>query len=261
MKTNKMMWRSMAGALSAVLIGSALQGCGGGGGDAAPAVSSPAEGIYSGTLSASTNTDFEMLILENGDFWTMYGVNSGSVFRVAGFVQGGSTASGGSLTSTNSKDFGFAPAVAGTISASYNPAAKTITGTASAGPQSVSFSGGPIPGSLYNYDTPATLAMLQGTWSLASLTGEGIALNVNASGAYTALSTQGCSFSGSITPRSSGKNVFNVSMSFGPAPCALAGQSASGIAVAYPITGGLTQLLVAAVDSSRTYGAAAFGTR
>jgi hypothetical protein len=49
-------------------------------------------------------------------------------------------------------------------------------------------------------------------------------------------------------------------MTFGAAPCALANQTATGIAVAAP-EGGSTQLLVAAVDGTRTYGAAAVGTR
>jgi hypothetical protein len=33
------------------------------------------------------------------------------------------------------------------------------------------------------------------------------------------------------------------------------------MAVAYPLSNGQTQLVVAAVDASRSYGAAAFGTR
>ena len=64
-----------------------------------------------------------------------------------------------------------------------------------------------------------------------------------------------------MTPRPGGKNVYNVTLTFGAAPCALAGQSGSGIAIASPITGGRTQLVVAAIDSTKQYGAVAFGTR
>ena len=51
-------------------------------------------------------------------------------------------------------------------------------------------------------------------------------------GAFTASSSLGCNFAGTVLPRPSGKNVFNVSLTFGPAPCALPGQAAAGIAVA-----------------------------
>jgi hypothetical protein len=64
-----------------------------------------------------------------------------------------------------------------------------------------------------------------------------------------------------VTPRASGKNVFNLELRFGPAPCELPGQNATGIAVAYPLASGQTQLLVTAVDGTRAYGAAAFGVR
>lgn len=237
--------------------------CGGGGGDTTPTASVPtAEGVYGGQLTGNTtSTAFELLVLENGEFWSIYGTQFGNSFGVAGFVQGSGTSSTGSFTSSNGKDFGFAPAVAGTTTAAYNATAKTITGTTTSGTSSVAFGGGPIPGSLYNYDTAASLTTIAGSWSTTSLTGEGIALNVAANGSYTAVGTSGCNFSGTITPRASGKNVFNVGITFGAAPCALAGQSGTGIALAYPITGGLTQLLVAATDSTRTYGSAVFGTR
>jgi hypothetical protein len=83
---------------------------------------------------------------------------------------------------------------------------------------------------------------------------------VASNGAFPA-SSGGCSYTGTVAPRASGKNVFSVSMTFGAAPCALAGQTATGMAVAYPLSNGQTQLVVAAVDASRSYGAAAFGTR
>jgi len=247
----------------ALLASAAMVACGGGGGDTTPTASVPtAEGVYGGQLTGNTtSTAFELLVLENGEFWSIYGTQFGNSFGVAGFVQGSGTSSTGSFTSSNGKDFGFAPAVAGTTTAAYNATAKTITGTTTSGTSSVAFSGGPIPGSLYNYDTAASLTTIAGSWSTTSLTGEGIALNVAANGSYTAVGTSGCNFSGTITPRASGKNVFNVGITFGAAPCALAGQSGTGIALAYPITGGLTQLLVAATDSTRTYGSAVFGTR
>lgn len=245
----------------------ALVACGGGGGDApatavvAPVGTTTAEGVYGGTLTGSTSSQFEALFLENGEYWTLYGTSTPAAFGVAGFVQGSGTSNNGSFTSANARDFGFAPAVAGSLSATYNTTTKTISGTVSSATGSVTFSGGPIPGSLYNYDSAASLASVSGVWSTMSANGETVALNVASNGTFTAAGSSGCSFSGTVTPRASGKNVFNVSLTFGAAPCALPGQSGTGIALAYPLANGTSQLVVAAHDSTRTYGTAVFGTR
>jgi len=182
-------------------------------------------------------------------------------FGIAGFVEGMGVSNNGSFTSSNAKDFGTSPAQAGTVNATYSASAATISGTVSAPGGSVTFSGGPIAGSLYNYNTPASLATVAGAWTLTDLSGIGLTLNVGAGGAFTASSAQGCNFSGTIAPRASGKNVFNVTTTFGPAPYGLAGQTATGIAVAYRLASGATQLIVTAVDSTRTHGSVAFGTR
>lgn len=252
-------------ALSAVSA-IALTACGGGGGDTPAATSSPAvpasaEGVYGGTLTGAASSAFQLLILETGEYWAIYGSSTPSAFSTAGFIQGLGTSSNGTFTSANGKDFGFAPAVAGTISSTYNANTKTITGTTSSSSGTVSFSGGPIANSNYNYNTPASLSTISGSWATSSLTGQGISLNIGSDGAFSALSSAGCRFSGSITPRASGKNVFNVSFTFGAAPCEIPGQAATGIALAYPLANGKTQLLVTAYENTRTYGAAIFGTR
>ena len=243
-----------------------MSGCGGGGGDSAstpitPTVTASAEGVYGGTLTGSSSSAFQMLVLENGDVWALYGTQSSTVFGVTGFIQGTGTSLNGSFDSTNTKDFGFSPARAGTTSAKYDATAKTVSGTIANSGGSVSFSGGPIAGSLYNYNSPASIATVAGAWSMTGLTNERIALNVAASGAFTASTNFGCNFTGTIAARPSGKNIFNVAITFGAAPCALVGQNATGIAVVYPLANGQNQLVVAAVDGTRTYGAAAFGSR
>jgi hypothetical protein len=202
-----------------------------------------------------------LLILENGEFWSMYGTQTSTAFGIAGFIQGSGNSSNGGFTSSNTKDFGVAPAIAASTNASFNAAAKTISGTLTSTAGAVTFNGGPIAGSLYDYNAAASLSTVSGAWTATSLAGESIALNIQPAGSFTATSGLGCNFSGTVAPRASGKDVFNVSLTFGAAPCALAGQSATGIAVAYPLSSGRTQLLVSVVDSARTYGTAVFGTR
>ena len=256
---------------ASVLASTVLAGCGGGSDSPvtpAAAVSVPvpvstatAEGVYVGDLTGSRSNEFELLVLENGEFWTIYGTSSPTTVSVAGFIQGSGTSNNGKFTSSNAKDFGINPALAGTVSATYDATAKTIAGTVTATTGTVSFSGGPISGSLYNYNTPASLATIAGAWSTTTLTGEAVALNISSSGAFTATSGLGCNFSGTVTPRSSGKNVFNVGLTFGAAPCALPNQSESGIALSYPLGNGKTQLVVAATDGPRNNGAVVFGAR
>jgi len=182
------------------------------------------------------------------------------VLLVAGFGQGTGTSDNGTFTSTNFRDFSEVPAVAGRVDATYNRSTPSISGSVTVAGSSVGFSGGAIAGSLYNYDTPASIATISGTWNLTDLASETVSLSIAPTGAFTAVSA-GCVFTGSVTPRPSGKNVFNVSLTFGSAPCVLAGQSAMGIAVAYPLATGGTQLIVAAVNGARTQGAAAIGVR
>lgn len=270
-----------------VLLTLHLVGCGGGGSDATPCQSTipglcaslgtplnggvsgvvpvapyiAAEGVYSGVLTGSKSSDFVSLILENGEYWTLYGINSATGFKIAGILQGSVTSSKGKFTSSDLKDFGFSPALAGTASASYETSTNTISGTATIGSTNIGFNGGPIAGSPYNYNTAASLATISGSWSTTILTGEGMTLNVAASGAFTAHSNLGCNLSGTIKPRASGKNVFDVSTTTGPAPCILPNQTGAGIAVTYPLASGRTQLLIMVVDSSRNYGSAVFGTR
>lgn len=239
-----------------------LAGCGGGGGGSTSTTTmGTAEGVYSGTSTGGTSSAFTLLILENGDYWNLYGTRTGSVLSVAGIVQGTGTSNNAAFTSSNAKDFGSIPAVSATVSATYNTTAQTITGTLSATGGVISFTGGPATGSLYNYSTPATLSSLSGAWTVTSTSGESIAINVAPAGTFTAVGISGCSFSGTATPRPSGKNVFNTTMTFGPAPCGLPNQTASGIAVVYPLTSGQTQVVFAQVDSTRSFGSAAFGTR
>jgi hypothetical protein len=247
----------------------ALAGCGGGGGGGGsvsnapvvpPAITKSAEGVYVGSLSGSSNSAFQLLVLEDGSYWSMYGASTPSAFVVRGFVQGTGTSNNGSFASSNAKDFGFAPAVSGSLAATYtNDFA--ITGSLAFPSGSVGFSGAAPVATTYVYTNPALLSSIAGSWTLATLNAETLNVNISASGTISGTSSLGCSFTGTATPRTSGKNVFNLALTFGAAPCALAGQTASGIALNYPLATGKNQLIVAAVDSGRLIGTAAFGIR
>jgi hypothetical protein len=76
---------------------------------------------------------------------------------------------------------------------------------------------------------------------------------ISATGVVTG-SINGCNFSGTVSPRSTGKNVLNMGIIFGPSPCANANQNVSGIAFNYDLGNGKRQLLAALQDPIKAYG-------
>jgi hypothetical protein len=236
-----------------------LASCGGGGGgDGGSPAATRAEGVYEG--STSTGNQFQALVLEDDQFWALYGTSSGGTLFVSGFIQGQGVSNAGTFTSSSVKDFGFAPPVSGTLTGTYSSAG-TLSGTLSSSSGSSTFSGTAIPAGRFDYNAPASLSSIAGAWTLTPLDGSTASLTIAPSGTLSGVS-RGCSFAGLMSPRNSGKNVFNFSLTFGPSPCLLPGQSATGIAVTYLVNGGPTrQLIVAGVDSNRNNGTALFGVR
>ncbi|KQP22993.1 hypothetical protein [Pseudorhodoferax sp. Leaf267] len=250
--------------LATVVLSSLLVACGGGGGDGDDDMPSnpTAEGAYVGTLSGANDLNaFSAVITDTGEVWAFYGAKQASgLFAISGFLQGSGNSSDGNYTSTDLRDFGASPAMPATATARYDARAKTIDGKFNFDSFAVSFKGDGNTAP-YKYDTPATLASVAGNWSLNALTGESITLSVAPNGSVTGVSSLGCTMTGTLTPRPSGKNVFNASLRFGPAPCALPDQSASGIALAYPLANGIQQFMFAGFDASRQHGTAAIGMR
>ena len=258
------MKRKFAGVGGAILASAVLAGCGGGGGGSSSTSgvttsSVAAQGVYQGTTS--TGQAFELLVLDDGTYYDLNGTNSGNQFMVTDLIQGTSSINGTSFSSSDMRDFLFnGQTVNGSVSATI-VAASSVNGTVTEGTNNVTFSGAPPATTTYNYNTAADINTITGSWSLTTLQGASSSLAINANGTFSG-SSNGCTYTGMVTPRSSGKNVFNVSVQFGPSPCVLANGSATGIALSYPISGtSLTQLLVAAVDPTRTYGTVLFGQR
>ena len=231
------------GALIALL----LTACGGGGGgsssgSSSPAAATDAQGLYGGTSSAGFNID--ALILENGEFYTIFSKNG-----VAWGLDYG--------TAT-----GFSNAYAGTIYEFYIPTNTVYTGSiAGVVNPKVSISGATsFSGNVstytaaYNsaYDTPATLAALTGTYTGNYYTGSPVTMAISSTGAIQGTSTN-CSFSGTAAPRSTGKYVYNVSLTFTGAACAPGAGAATGVAV-LSSSGSSTYLYTAGLNSAKSNG-------
>jgi hypothetical protein len=244
-------------ALSALLILSACGG-GGGGGSPTPVATSPMQGVFQGTSSNGKTID--ALVLEDGSFWDIYGIPSGSALAVQGVAAGSSTASNGSFT-LSFNDF-YTPgntAVSGTGSGTYS--GTNLVGTLTENGVTGTFNLTAPVTTNYNYNVAATIATVAGSWSGSLLDGETATVNISSSGALTGTSSLGCAVTGTVTPRPSGKNVFNVSVTFGASPCALPNQTSTGIGLTYPLGNGTNQLIVGLVTPSQTKATAFFAIR
>jgi hypothetical protein len=252
-------WR---GHLALTLATAVLAACGGGGSDEpAPPPVATLEGAYSGSLSSPTLKNLNLLVLENGQVWGLYGAETEGIFLVSGFVQGDGAASDGRYGTSNLRDFGVAPALDGSLTGSYDATATRFTGTLAVNTTSLSFDTTKATQN-YVYDTPANVAALAGAWTMTSVGTATVDMTVLANGSFTIRSSTGCTGSGGMAPRASGKNVFNVQLTLGPAPCGSPGLALTGVALAYPVQAlGKTQLTMALVDPPRVVGLPLIGYR
>lgn len=199
-----------------------------------------------------------MIVLENNELWTVYGAGtSAGGLEVSGLVQGQGTATNGTFTSSSIRAYDNAGGVT----------SGSLTGTYVAGSRfNGSFSGigftGTVPtDSQYAYGTPASLAQIAGNWSGMLVDGMSATATIGSNGSFSGRNAAGCTFSGSIVPRYTNKNVFNTVLVFGGAPCQAPNQSASGIGVTYLLPNNQRQLVVAVTSTDRALGTVFMGTR
>jgi hypothetical protein len=256
----------------AVLMG--LAACGGGGdSDDDDSAETPAEpttppetparpdGVYMGTVS-NGNRHYT-IVLDDNQFYTVYG--SGSAYDalyIDGFWHGHGNVNGNAFTSSDVRDYFWTGEVfPASLDATFVLGA-SFSGSAihSGATVPITFTGEVMPTAQYDYDAPASLSEITGTWSLTSVHGDSVLATIASTGTFTATS-EGCAISGDVHPRASGKNVFDVSLSFGPAPCLLPGQSARGIALSYLLPNGQRELLIGGTSTDRAQGTAMYGIR
>jgi hypothetical protein len=220
-------------------------GGGGGGGSSTPASAGTAEGLWTG--ASSNGYGVSLLVLENAETWGIY--YSGNT--IWGSIYGMSTGSGTVFSATGT-DFYFATreSVQGTLSGTVNPGVSISATSAGSG----------ISANLiYNnsYNTPATLANIAGNyvgWGITRDTlAQSLSFQVSSAGVITG-AVPGCSVSGTILPRASGKNVFNVSTTFAGNLCALgSGTTTTGIAT-LDSTSGVNRLFIMTLNGAKTDG-------
>jgi hypothetical protein len=247
----------------------ALGGCGGGSDSPSnPGTPLKAEGVYAGTItrtitvnspSTSQTNDLRLVILEDDAYWALYGFESAGVHYPAGLVNGRGASSAGTFTSGDARDYGFAVPPSGTVTATY-AAGSSFSGSGADGTGSLRFSATGLPPAFYEYATAATLAAVQGHWTGRNLRWAATSLDISATGALSG-AADGCSFTGTLAPRASGKNIYTATVTFGGPPCEAPGQSSTGIAMTSTLADGRHQIMIAGVIAAGTSGSLIVGTR
>ena len=221
-----------------------LAACGGGG-DSAPVSAPPvtAEGFWEGP--ASTGVSVALAVLENGETWGVY-TSSGSII---GALYGNTTFVGTTLSGSG-KDFNIPSRTVG--SGTYSG---TFVNKSSI---NVATSAGSTFSGIYRtaYDQPASLAAVAGTYSGTGVSGtspvQTVSVAISSSGSITVPASLGCSAAGTATPRPSGKNIFDVTVTFTGSSCAL-GNGASTTGVAY-YDATTRRVLVMAMNAAKSDG-------
>lgn len=227
-----------------------------------------AQGVYSGSFAAKDfpNGKFDFLVLEDDSYYVLYGNRDDSgTLIVSGLVQGnGAALSDGTFSSPNLKTYASDGSVSsGTLAATYQSGA-TFNGTVTDN-GSINFAGvAPTAGSTsYNYNTPAALSTITGGWSGRTLLGSAHPFTVSTEGELSGTTAYGCTFVGSVLPRTSGKSVFNATVTLvtssrcGPR----SGLTLRGVALTTLLPNGLRQLVIAFNSEDRTKGDVLFANR
>lgn len=212
----------------------AVTGCGGGGGGSTqqsqPPQSSSAEGMWNGSSNGRAITAF---VLDDGTYYAIYSEPYSST--ISGIIQGSGNSSNGSYTTTNAMDYYFgynSDISSATITANY-VTMQSFNGTVRwPNNDTASFN------ATYDtrYDATPSLAALAGSYSGSIKVGNSIigaasdsaTITVASNGTISGVTTTGCSYSGTVSPRSHG-NVFNINITMGGSPCAFPGQSLNGM--------------------------------
>jgi hypothetical protein len=247
-----------------ILLACCLAACGGGGGGStavpqdlptAPAAAMPVpvrapapEGVYNGDTALTLQYNSTLVVLENGEAWYLGTRNWGRgnfSYRGTGRVLPQLDDS----AIYRADDFQIVGTDLSSVPLALQTVQQAFQYTESAGGASVTLVApntepalmARTPPQQYVYERPARLESLAGEWGWTQTpSGRGAAWTVQGS-AITApesfVSTSGgralCAASGTLAPRASGRNVFDVVMRFTGPSCGVAGQVFRGIAVSY----------------------------
>ncbi|TWO72610.1 hypothetical protein FN976_03500 [Caenimonas sedimenti] len=219
------------------------------------------DGAYEGTVVNGTDpVKVTALALENDEIWLAYGTGATSLTLLEGTVVASGSSGNGSYSGSVLDLPGDEHSNTGSVTATYVNRSSLngqilITGQTGAGVLSATG----VPVARYNYDQAASLATISGGWPFTSTLGESGTLTVAADGATTVV-LPNCTLVGTIVPRPSGKNVFNISLTV-PNPTEHCSLPLSGVAYSTLDTSGNTLLWVGLKNAAQSEGGTLRGQR
>jgi hypothetical protein len=192
-------------------------------------------GLYRGLTSDGRS--IAGLVLDDGSFYAIYS-GVGQPLVAAGGIQGTMNADKQSLTKYDPANFSITDAV----DTNFEGLGTQLYGISGTFIEKKSIQGSifypgtpPRPTFSANYSADyelgPNLADIAGNYSGTSGTihgSETVTFDINGSGAITGIKSSGCTFSGTINPRTSG-NAYNVTITFGPSPCPYPGATVNGV--------------------------------
>jgi len=210
------------------------------------------EGLWTGTLNSGYVVN--ALILENGEYYTTIGQTSGNNFLVSAFDYGNYITVGNVGQSYFREFYTNGSSNLGSGIGQVNTGVSLNGTVALQGYNPISLNLIPFTTSSYNYNQPANINDITGSWSGYFLASSNVltTFNINSNGTFTG-SASTCTFTGTIAPRPSGKNVFNATVINGSA-CINPGLVQTGIAISYITNTGKRQLVASGLDATKSIG-------
>ncbi len=210
-----------------------------------PPVTGQAQGVYAG--STSDGGQFVGIVEPNDNLYAVY--ISGTSSQLSGMIAGTATENSGSFTAPIHDFYANGVVNSGTLAGSF-VAGTSLTGTLTETNVSTTLTGQVIPSTEYNYATTPHLADITGSYSGQLLDGESANITVGSTGAVSGTSSGGCAFTGTAAVDASGKNFFDVNLTFGASPCLAPNVTVSGVAIVVPAAGSSPAQVLAALKAS-----------
>ena len=237
----------------------ALTACGGGGGSSSSTTAPTnvsAAGAWTG-IALPSGYELNLVVMPNNTLYTLFGTPVSGGLSVLGVDFGSVTSSGSSFSGSFVEYLFDNTSYTGTTSGSVI-ANTSLSGTASfSNGGTSSYALVPLTGAGYDFNSPAVLSTITGSWVGSLLTGIAATVTINSNGTLTG-SGAGCTLTGLIAPDPSGVNVFATTITYGSG-CPTVGLVETGITISYITTSGTRQLI--SMVSSSTTGGAFFANR
>lgn len=230
-----------------LVLTAVLAACGGSNDEGpAPTLPSPMSGAWQ--ASTSDGGTLNAVVLDDGRMWAVGVRNDTPTIQVSAKTYAYADTGRFESDSVRYFDYGLDDLFGGSLYGNYVAntsisADLRIDGTSGKS----SYFLQPMPSTKFNYNRPAVLNDIAGSWK-----SNGLQVSVSSNGFFEMSGDTSCRASGSVMPHQSQKNVFSLKLTLSGPFCTLSGSEFDGIAVVWK-NGGQDELLATALSLNRNY--------